>query len=323
MKRIVSLTLLSLSFASAQQTVNVALDWTPNLNHIGMYVAQAKGFYKEAGIRTNILPYGSTSSSILVAAQKADIGISGAEDVVTDVMQKQPIVSVAAIWSTNTASFAVTKASGITRPREFDRKIYAAFGAPYEKPIIQTMIKKDGGKGEFKSPVLDIYGTEAVISKRADFVWIFDAVQGVETARRGIQLKTFSLKKYGVPDYYTPVFIAHRDQLNQAKLKAWMQATRKGYEYAKNNPKEAAQLMILATPKGTFPDAGVLIDGIEYMKKEGAFHEKGHRWGYQTLKKWTDFPRFLVESGSVKDKSGKDLKTGLIYQNLFTNKLLD
>lgn len=320
-KLLISITLLASSFAYALPVVNVAMDWTPNLNHIGLYVAQAKGFYKKAGIDMKLLPYGSTPSAVLVASKKADIGITGAEDVVLGQVDGQPVVSVAAIWSTNTASFAVTEKSGITHPRELDGKIYASFGAPYETPIIKTMMQKDGGKGEFKSPVLNVYGTEAVLSGRADFAWIFDGVQGVEARLKGVKLRTFSLNNYGVPDYYTPLLVAHRDQLSQPKLRAFMKATKQGYEYAEQHPEEAATLMIKAVPKGTFPDSRVLTEGIKYMKNRGAFHEKGKGWGYQSLKKWTDFPKFLLDAGVLNNGSKK--VSHLDYTKLYSNALFE
>ena len=58
--------------------VTVALDWTPNTNHIGLYVARDKGFYAEAGLEVEILPYGDTSSGTLISNGVADFGVIGA-----------------------------------------------------------------------------------------------------------------------------------------------------------------------------------------------------------------------------------------------------
>ena len=51
----------------AEESVSVALDWTPNTNHVGLYVAEAKGWYDEMGLDVEILPYTDTSSGTLVA----------------------------------------------------------------------------------------------------------------------------------------------------------------------------------------------------------------------------------------------------------------
>src|SRR6056297_1571292 len=64
--------------AQAQTSLSVALDWTPNTNHVGLYVAQAKGWFNDAGLEVDILPYNDTSSGTLVAAGVAEFGILSA-----------------------------------------------------------------------------------------------------------------------------------------------------------------------------------------------------------------------------------------------------
>ena len=56
-----------------EETITIVLDWTPNTNHIGLYVARDKGFYAEAGLDVEILPYADTSSGTLVSNRVADL----------------------------------------------------------------------------------------------------------------------------------------------------------------------------------------------------------------------------------------------------------
>ncbi|GMA14264.1 ABC transporter substrate-binding protein (plasmid) [Deinococcus metallilatus] len=324
MKRLFILTALSLgSVRAAPQPVTLALDWVPNVNHVGVYVALAKGWYEQAGVNLRVLPYGSTSPDILVAAGRADVGVSSAEGVTSAAASGQPVVSIAAIYTTNTAAFAVLTKSGIRRPRDLDGKVYAAFGAPYETPIIKRLITADGGRGNFRSPVLNTFGLDALLAGKADFMWIFEGVEGVEARRKGLALRSFPLTKYGVPDSYTPVFTANRNRLgpDRVKLQGFLRATARGYEFARRHPAEAADLMLRAAPKNTFPDPGVLREGVRYFVDRGAYARPGHPWGEQTLKMWTDYPRFLVQSGAVRQPSGQPVR-GLNYAALFTNTLL-
>ena len=53
-------------------TVTVQLDWTPNTNHTGIYVALAKGWYKDAGIEVDVLPYTDVNPDVVVANGKAE-----------------------------------------------------------------------------------------------------------------------------------------------------------------------------------------------------------------------------------------------------------
>src|SRR5215469_2585149 len=72
-------------------TMTLALDWTPNTNHTGIYVALSKGWYRDEGIDLKLLPYSSNvSPDVLVSSGKADVGISATEGVVADAAVGQP-----------------------------------------------------------------------------------------------------------------------------------------------------------------------------------------------------------------------------------------
>lgn len=56
--------------------VKFALDWTPNTNHTGIYVAKEKGYFEEQGLDVEILLPGEVGVNQLLAAGKADFGVS-------------------------------------------------------------------------------------------------------------------------------------------------------------------------------------------------------------------------------------------------------
>jgi|SRR3989344_3344938 len=301
--------------------LSLALDWTPNTNHTGLYVALAEGWYKDEGIDLMILPYGSVAPDVLVNAGKADVGISSTEAIAADQAAGAPVVSIAAIIAHNTSSLAVRKDSGISRPAQLEGKIYGGYGAPYEEPVIGTMIKSDGGKGTFKNVTLDIDGFGALRSKRVDFVWIFDAWQGVQAKREGLELVTFPIGDYGIPDYSAPDIITSPDTLVKKKelLKKFMAATARGYEYARAHPKEAAQMLIDQALPGTFPDVGLVFDSQEYLSPRYA--DPGKPWGVQTKESWHDYPAFMLKNKAVFDATGKPVTT-INFDALYTNELL-
>ena len=63
----------------ATATVTLALDWTPNTNHTGFYVAQQSGWYADQAIDLQLIPYASANPETLVGAGQADCGISTEE----------------------------------------------------------------------------------------------------------------------------------------------------------------------------------------------------------------------------------------------------
>ena len=118
-------------------SMSLALDWTPNTNHTGIYVALAQKWYQAEGIDLHLLPYSaSVSPDVLVATGKADVGISATEGIVADAAVGQPVVSIAAIIQHNTSALVSLASSGLTRPRDFDGKTYGGFGAPYESAVV-------------------------------------------------------------------------------------------------------------------------------------------------------------------------------------------
>ncbi|QQG40477.1 MAG: ABC transporter substrate-binding protein [Candidatus Levyibacteriota bacterium] len=299
--------------------VTLALDYTPNTNHTGIYVAQKKGYYKNEGIEVKILPYsGNVSSEILVSTNKADVGVSYTEGVVTSVASGNPVVSIATIIRHNTSSLAATENSGIKTPKDLDGKIYGGFGAPFENAVISEMIKKNNGKGNFKTVMLDIDGIKALETKKIDFVWIFDAWTGVQAKRQGVKLVSFSLIKYGIPDYYTPVLISGPTQIKGRPeiLRKFIKATTKGYNFAIQNPEESAQILIDSAQKGMFDDKEFVVESQKYLSPR--YTDPDKPWGVQDEKAWTEFPKFILSTGQIKDASGSAVTT-LDFTKLYTN----
>ena len=322
MKRVVFLLAVLCGFVSAQnQPVRLALDWVPNTNHTGIYVALAKGWYKDAGVKLQILPYGSVSPEALVANARAEVGVSSTEGVLSAVAAGEPVVSIAALLSTNTAALAVLKKSGVTRPKDLDGKIYAAFGSAYEDPTIAAVIRHDGGTGNFRSALLNVAGFDALLAGRADFVWIFRGWQGVQAKREGIDLSLFNFNDYGIPDYYTPVLVASPDgiQNHAVALKAFLTATARGYTFAAENPAEAAELLLETAPEGSFPDPGLVRASQRLVSQY--YLAKGEAWGHQRPEMWQGYPTLLLDAG-VFGEATSAVHNAVADRTLYTNELL-
>ncbi len=305
--------------------VKFALDWTPNTNHTGIYVAQEMGWYADAGIDLEILPYSDANTpGTLVSLGKADFGISFEEEVVQARADKLPVKSVAAVLQTNTSALVTLKGSGIDRPMQLEGKRYAGFGSPYEEPVITTVLKTDGAPtGKFTNITTNLSGYQAVSGKQADFVWIFLGWEGLQAKLDNVDLNTFLLKDFGVPDYYTPVIIANEGFLKDHAdvARRFMAATAKGYEYGVTNPTEAADLLIKGTHAGTFEDPRLPRESQAYLAPY--FKGKQAKWGVQSLEYWTNFPKFIAATGLLKTGDGKVVKPEDIdYAGMFTNDFL-
>ncbi len=137
--------------ASPQPTVELtravlSLDWVPNTNHTGFYVALERGWYAEAGVKLEIqIPSDPAAALKQVAYGNTEFGVSFQEEVTIARSNDIPVVSLAAIIQHNTSAFASLAEAGITRAKDIEGRRYASYGLPIERPILGQLMACDGG----------------------------------------------------------------------------------------------------------------------------------------------------------------------------------
>lgn len=309
--------------SSEPATVRLALDWTPNTNHTGFYVAQAKGWYAAAGIQLKVLPYASATPETLLAAHQAECGISFQDALTFAVAAGADIVSVAAILQGTASAIGVLADGPITRPRDLDGKTYAGFGYPNEVPTLKAVIEADGGTGDFKVATLDSAAYEALYNKKADFTIPFTAWEGVEAELRGIKLRYFRFADYGFPEFYQVVLACDRQWLerNPDAARRFVNATAEGFKFAAEDPNAAADILVAENP-GVFDANPELPRASQRYLVAGSYLlDESGRFGHQMLERWQAYSQFLLDQGLLVDAAGKPVTT-LDYGSLFTNDFL-
>lgn len=302
--------------------MNFALDWTPNTNHTGVYVAKARGWYAAQCINLTILPYSANvSPDTLVESGQAAVGISSTESIVADAAVNQPVVSIAAIVQHNTSALVSLADSGLQRPRDLDHKIYGGFGTPYESAVVGAIIKHDGGQGSFKNVTLNTDTMQALETRQIDFAWVYEGWEVIQAQRDGFKLNVFPVTAYGIPDYYTPNIITSPKEIQQQPdlLRRFMAATTQGYEYARTHAHEAAQLLIDGTARGTFPDQGLVFASQDFLSTHYA--DAGRKWGMQDAAAWQGYPDFMLRTNSIMDANNKPI-TSMNFASLYTNRFI-
>jgi ABC-type nitrate/sulfonate/bicarbonate transport system substrate-binding protein len=311
--------------SSAQPaTVRLALDWTPNTDHTGFFVAQHEGWYRDAAITLRVLPYSNTTPETLLGAHQAECGISFQDSMTFAVAAGVNITSVMAILQHNASEIAVLDSSAVHRPRDLDGKVYGGFGYPNEAPTIKYAIQHDGGKGSFKNVVIDTLAYEALYSKRVDFTIIFTAWEGVEAAQRDIKLRTFAFTDYGLPDFYQVVLACDSDWLAREPdaARRFVAATVRGFDFAAHDP-DAAAAMLMEENAGVFDaNPGLPNASAEFIAQKGLYVDAAGRVGSQALDRWRGYSGFLYDQRLLVDAEGKPLKTPPDYAALFTNEFL-
>jgi ABC-type nitrate/sulfonate/bicarbonate transport system substrate-binding protein len=310
--------------ARALSPIRLALDWTPNTNHVGFYVARAKGLFSAVGIDLQILPYATSTPEALLAAHQAECGISFQDSLTFAVAAGADIVSVAAILQRTASAIGVLADGPIQRPRDLDGRTYAGFGYPNEVPTLKAVIKSDGGTGTFNVATLDSAAYEALYNKKADFTIPFTAWEGVEADLRGIDLRYFRFADYGFPEFYQVVLACDRAWLDREPEAArrFVGATVLGFEAAIADPGAAANALIAENP-GVF-DANKELPraSLDFLIKGGYLVDSQGEFGRQTLERWQAYSKFLYDQGLLVDALGKPLAAPLDYGTLFTDEFL-
>jgi ABC-type nitrate/sulfonate/bicarbonate transport system substrate-binding protein len=303
--------------------VRFALDWTPNTNHTGLYVAQAKDYFADAGLDVEILPYSSASPDTLVGSGAAEFGISFQGSFSFSKSAGTPITSVMAVLQ-HTATGIGVKAdrADINSPKDLDGKTYAGFGSPGENETITQVIKNAGGKGDFSTVTLSTAAYDAVYSGQADFTVPFLTWEAIEAKLRGTPFKTFKYTDYGFPDEYEVIVIGNDDWLakNPEVAKAFIGALQKGYQYGVANPKEAGQILIDQNP-GAFSEPDLVFQSQDLLAAS-YFPDASGKVGTQTLDQWKGYSSFLYKQGLLVDGNGKALTTEPDYSTWFTDDYL-
>ena len=305
------------------EKIRIALDWTPNTNHTGLYVAQQEGWFRDAGLDVEFLPYNSTSPDTLVSSGAAEFGVSFQDSFTFSKGAGADITSVMAVlqhWATEVAVKA--DRADITSPRDLDGKTYGGFGGPGEEPKMRQIIRDAGGAGEFSTVTLGTSAYEALYAGQVDFTEPFVAWEGIEAELRNEPLKTFRYTDYGFPDAYNVVLVgnspwlaAHPDQARE-----FVQAAQRGYQLAADDPARAGQLLQDANP-GTFTEPE-LVTRSQAMLAERYLKDDQGRVGTQTLDRWQGFSGFLIDSGAVVDAAGAPVTTRPDFSTWFTDEYL-
>lgn len=296
------------------KAVSIVLDWTPNTNHTGLYVAKNQGFFEEQGLDVEILLPGEAGADQLVASGQADFGISYQESITEARVQDIPIVSIGAVIQHNTSGFAAPADRGIQSPADFEGKTYGGWGAPVEEAVIESLMKQEDADVS-KVEIINMGNSDfftAVERGDIDFAWIYYGWTGVEAELRDMELDMVYLTDYSEKlDYYTPVISTNEKNIanDPETVKAFMAAVSQGYEYAIEHPTEAADILIEAVPD---LDSDLVKASQEWLSPK--YQDDAERWGIQSQEVWENYASWMYENGL--------LESELDVEKAFTNEFL-
>ena len=300
--------------------LKLALDWTPNINHIGFLIAKELGFYKQQGIDLEILNpqddnYAMTPGKKLELGV-ADFAIAPFETVISlnNKVNQVQAIAIYAILQKDLSCIATLKSSNITSPKLLDGKTYASYKARYEDQIVKQMIKNDGGEGDLNIIYPDKLGIwNTLLTGKANATWIFDNWEGIEASSKNIELDKFTLDEFNIPYGYSPIVLTKRENITKHKVpySEFIKATQKGFLFTKNNLTESVDILKRYVTEYDLKN----IDLEKSISFSIPHFGDESNCGVMKQERVLSFTKWLVDKG-LEDKV-------ILNQNLFTNELFE
>ena len=282
--------------------ITVCLDWTPNTNHTGLFVAEANGYFEEAGLNVTIVqpPEDGTTATTLCAAGQVQFAVTVQDNLAAAFAREDPlgVTAVAALLQHNTSGLISLTSDGINTPKDLEGKTYATWENPVEQATIQALMEADGG--DYSKLTLipsTVTNVVAALNTDIDTVWIFYAWDGIATELAGLETNFMDFAKLDSTfDYYTPVIFANNTFLeeNPETARAFLAATAKGYEYAAANPSEAADILLEYAPE---LDSELVHASQEWISEQ--YIADASQWGYIDPARWDGFYTWLTENNLI------------------------
>lgn len=307
----------SASSDEAKTSITVCLDWTPNTNHTGLYVALEKGYFADAGLDVKIVQPPENGAVQACAAGQAQFAVDAQDTLAPAFTSDTPlgVTAVAALIQHNTSGILSKKGEGMDRPAGLTGKTYLTWDSPTEKAIMENVVNADGGDWSKVKLIPNTVTEEAQdVNQNPDHaIWVFYAWGGINSQVSGIDTDFFFFKDINpVFDYYTPVLIANNDFLktNPDAAKKFLSAAKQGYEFAVSSPEEAADILIKGDDTASLAGSEQLVEASQkYLAKE--YISDAPKWGYIDAARWDAFYKWLYDSKLIE----KEIPAGTGFSN--------
>ncbi|ONK24656.1 ABC transporter substrate-binding protein [Siminovitchia sp. FSL H7-0308] len=285
------------------QSFDIMLDWYPNAVHSYLYAAKEKGFFEEEGLDVNIrFPANPTDPINLAATGDIELGIGYQSDVITARADGVQVKSVAAIVRSPLNHIIYLKDSDIKRPKDLEGRTVGWPGTPLNEPLVQTIVESDGGDmSKVKMTDVGFELNAAIATKRVDAVTgAFINHEVPMLANQGVETEHFNPVDYGVPSYYELVFVTNDDTWKEKEdsIRSFWKAASKGYEFMKENPEEALEILLNNQDDENFPlNKEVEQESLNILLPK--MEKENEAFGSQSEDLWNEVIQWLEDTDYV------------------------
>jgi putative hydroxymethylpyrimidine transport system substrate-binding protein len=280
------------------EKLSLDLDFYPNPDHAGIYMAQEEGFFEEAGLDLAINAPSDPAAPLKdVAAGRADLAITYEPEVALAREQGLDVVAVGALVNQPLTSLIWLKSAGkeaINGVADLKGKTVSYAGIPYQEAFLKTILRRA------QVPISTVKLTNvgfglipSLVSGAAQaMLGGYSNVEGVDLRERGKNPVITPVDQLGVPTYDELVFVARRSTLAEEgqKIRLFISALKRGTEAAVKNPKAASEAILKAN---TDLEPKLVEAEIEATLPLLAARTAGQPYGYMDPKEWEAFAAWM------------------------------
>ncbi|MFT8592544.1 MAG: ABC transporter substrate-binding protein [Bifidobacterium sp.] len=307
--------------------ISFMLDWTPNTNHIGLYVAQQLGYYSAEHVSVDILPTAQAGAETSVENGVADIGFTTLSNVAAFNAQGSSLKFVFDLTQKPVARWcSLASRTDIKTPKDLDGKTFVSFGSAEQTAVVRQMIKSAGGTGKFQTATAGTNTFDTLTSGKGDFGGFYVTWENVESELNGPALNCFVASDWGVPGNPDQLgFAVKRSWLakkgNAKALQRFLDATMKGYDYALKHPDKAADMLVSGAKEANL-SSKLVHRSMEKIASQGYWTtSKGSTTlpGTTNMAQAQEYLEFQYKAGTYKDSQGKIGRTAPKATKLASN----
>src|SRR5918998_3754610 len=238
--------------AQAPEKVTLQLKWVTQAQFAGYYVAKDKGFYKEAGLDVTIKPGGpDIAPPQVIAGGGADVVVEWMPAALAAREKGVPLVNIAQPFKRSGMQLTCRAETGVKQPADLKGRTLGVWFSGNEYPFLAWMAKlglKTDGSGV--KVLKQGFNVDPLIQKQADCISTMtynEYWQVIDAGFKPEQLVVFKYEDQGVATLEDGLFVLQdklKDQAFVAKMAKFVAASQKGWDYVRQNPDDAATIVL-------------------------------------------------------------------------------
>ena len=285
--------------------VKLALDWFPNANHLGIYIAEENGYFAEENLEVEIRTPSDPSTVLMtVASGSDDFGISYQPDVLlARGKEGDPVnvVSVLGIVQHPLNSMMTLKSSGLESPADLDGKNVGYPAIEWNEHALDTMLKADGLNGLEDVELVNVgweLGSSLMSEKVSAIIGAYFTHESISLENKGYPVNVLRMEEWGVPDYYELVMVTSEEYLfeNPGIVERFVRAVSRGYAEAIKNPQAGVDILLKHEPE---TDETIERPGADLLQE--LWQDEEGKFGRQNRDRWVGFAEWMQENGLLSE----------------------